>query len=168
MALIILDGVEISYKQYKSINPDQCESIIKLNPESAMERYGKWCKNGIIILTSKSTAKTLTDTDETIYILPEVMPEFRGGEKALLTFIRQFLRYPEEATSIGLQGTVFISFVVCKDGKITNAKIVDSPGHSLEVEALRVINIMPNWSPGKNNGKAVNTFFIMPFRFVMQ
>ncbi|MCX6236335.1 MAG: TonB family protein [Bacteroidia bacterium] len=169
-ALIILEGVEISSKLYSAINPDQIESIIKLKPDSAMEKYGKRGKNGVIILTSKASTTTIGDinADDKIYTFPEVKPEFPGGEKAMMKFISRNLRYPNEATSIGLQGTVITSFIVRKDGKIINARIVNGPSFSVNAEALRVINSMPNWTPGKNNGKAVNSLFTVPLRFIIQ
>lgn len=95
----------------------------------------------------------------------EVMPEFPGGEDAMMDFIGKNLKYPKIAMEAGITGKVFISFVVDKTGKVTKAKIERDIGGNCGLEALRVVNMMPDWKPGYSNGKAVNVYFTLPFSF---
>ena len=97
----------------------------------------------------------------------EDQPNFPGGEEARMRFLQEHLRYPSEAREAGLQGTVFVSFVVEKDGSISDAKVLRGVGESLDAEALRVINAMPNWEPGSQRGEHVRVQYNMPIRFVL-
>ena len=98
----------------------------------------------------------------------EQMPQFPGGMKELMTFLSENVRYPEAAHKTGVQGRVIANFVVEKDGSITEAKIVKSVSPELDAEALRVINSMPNWIPGRQNGEAVRVKYTIPVTFQLQ
>jgi protein TonB len=89
------------------------------------------------------------------------MPSFPGGEKERSSFIANNLRVPAE----GIEGTVYITFIVEKDGSITDAKILRGLGKSYDDEVLRVINLMPRWLPGTQNEEAVAVKFNMPVKF---
>ena len=102
---------------------------------------------------------------DSIFDLVEENPSFPGGEKKLYEFLSKNLRYPEMAKENGIQGKVFIQFVVWKDGSIKDVKVVKSIHNTLDKEAFRVVNKMPNWSPGKQQGKVVNTKFTIPIKF---
>lgn len=95
------------------------------------------------------------------------MPQFPGGEREMLRFIKNNLRYPLSAQDNGVQGTVIINFVVDREGKIINVKIVKGIGYGCDEESLRVIQKMPPWNPGKQRGQAVLVSFTMPIRFVL-
>lgn len=105
--------------------------------------------------------------EETIFTVVEEFPRFPGGEEARFNFIRTNLRYPEEARAAGIQGTVFVSFVIEKDGRITNPRIIRGIGYGCDEEVIRVIQSMPNWIPGRQRGQPVRVQFNMPFRFVL-
>ncbi len=105
---------------------------------------------------------------EEVYAVVEEMPVFPGGELALRKFIAQSVKYPTEASSKGIQGKVFINFVVAKDGSVKNAKIARGVDPSLDTEALRVVNSLPNWKPGKQKGKEVAVSYTVPINFVLQ
>ena len=95
----------------------------------------------------------------------EQMPSFPGGQKALLEYLAANVRYPDDCGEICFQGRVVVSFVVERDGSITEAKVVKSVYPSLDEEALRVVNGMPKWSPGKLNGETVRIKYVIPITF---
>ena len=95
----------------------------------------------------------------------EQMPEYPGGPKALMEFLNNNVQYPAEAEKAGIQGRVIATFVVEKDGSISNAKVVKSVDPLLDAEALRVIGAMPNWKPGMQNGKIVRVKYTIPLSF---
>ena len=104
-------------------------------------------------------------SDETIYEVVEEMPEFPGGMAAMMKFIAQNVRYPEAALNNGIQGRVIVALVVNKDGSIVDAQILCSVDPYLDKEALRVVNSMPNWKPGKQRGKTVRVRYTIPISF---
>jgi TonB family protein len=97
----------------------------------------------------------------------EQMPQFPGGEKALMHFISNHLNYPVKAQEVGIQGTVIVNFVVQRDGKISRARIMSSPDPLLSAEALRVLGLMPKWTPGIQDGKTVLVSYTIPFKFML-
>ena len=100
-----------------------------------------------------------------IFDVVEVMPQFPGGAPKLFEYLSQNIRYPKEAMESNTQGRVIVSFVVCKDGSICDAKVVKSVSPALDAEGLRVISNMPNWTPGTQSGKAVNVKYTVPISF---
>ncbi len=110
---------------------------------------------------------TPTDEDK-VFDVVEQMPEYTGGVEALLKYLAENVRYPKEAEEKGLQGRVIATFVVEKDGSISRAEIVKSVDPLLDEEALRVINAMPNWVPGRQNGEAVAVKYAVPISFRLQ
>lgn len=100
--------------------------------------------------------------EEKVYEVVEQMPSFPGGQEALMTYINHNIKYPDEDCG---QGRVVVSFIVEKDGSITNATIRRSVDSAFDREALRVISSMPKWIPGKNNGRKVRVRFNVPVQF---
>jgi TonB family protein len=104
---------------------------------------------------------------EEILDIVEVQPEFPGGTEALMKFIQANIKYPEMEKELGLEGKVYVGFVVMKTGEITNIKIMrgikDAP--NFDKEAIRIVKLMPLWIPGMNNGQKVNVRTIVPIRF---
>ena len=105
---------------------------------------------------------TNSETRDTVV---EEMPQYPGGPQALFKFLSENVRYPAEAEKAGIQGRVIATFVVEKDGSISNAKVVKSVDPLLDAEALRVIGAMPNWKPGMQNGKIVRVKYTIPLSF---
>ncbi|RAJ02529.1 TonB family protein [Chitinophaga skermanii] len=104
-----------------------------------------------------------------IFTFVEQPPSYPGGEEALNKFLRSNVRYPEEASNKGKEGTIFVTFVVGKDGQVKDVKTVGKiRGNGLEEEALRVVQMMPKWNPGKQNNRPVNVQFNLPIRFTIQ
>lgn len=98
----------------------------------------------------------------------EKMPEYIGGTKALYTFLRNNLVYPDEARRTGVEGSVLIEFVVEKDGSISNVKVVTPLSPECDAEAIRVIKKLPKWKPGEKMGKPVRVYYNIPIRFTLQ
>jgi len=107
----------------------------------------------------------LEKNDNPVFTAVEVQPEFPGGEPALSKFLQTNLRYPALAKENGIQGKVFIQFVVQKDGNLDDMKVLRDPGSGLGDEALRVLAESPKWRPGIQNGTPVNVQFTIPVNF---
>lgn len=113
-------------------------------------------------------ADTLPANEE-IFTFVEQPPSFPGGDEALIKFLSSNIHYPQAATEKGASGTIFVSFIVRKDGSVTDVKTVGAKkGYGLEEEAMRVVKAMPKWRPGKQNGKYVGVQFNLPIRFTLQ
>jgi protein TonB len=104
------------------------------------------------------------DSDSPVYFT-EVMPEFPGGPDSLNAFLSREIQYPPIAKKNGIKGTVLIEFVVEKDGRVTNGKVKVPLFPECDEEALRGVMSMPNWKPGKNMGKPVRCYFLIPITF---
>lgn len=103
---------------------------------------------------------------EKIHTFVEIMPEFPGGEAALMKFLRNNTNYPSMASDNGISGTVFVKFVVDKNGEINNVMVEGAKkGGGLEEEAIRVVKKMPKWKAGKQNGESVAVYFNLPINF---
>jgi len=103
-----------------------------------------------------------------VYKRPDVQPEYNGGDEARIKFLVSNIKYPEDALKAGIHGTVFVTFVVEKDGRITHVKILRGIGKSCDKEAFRVVKMMPNWIPGKVKGENVAVQFNLPIKFAFQ
>ncbi|RLD41499.1 MAG: energy transducer TonB [Bacteroidetes bacterium] len=108
------------------------------------------------------------DKEEEIFVFVEDQPGYPGGDEARLKYLRDNIKYPEMAKESGIQGTVYVTFVVEKDGRISNVKILRGIGGGCDEEAMRVIKGMPKWKPGKQRGRPVRAQFNMPIRFILQ
>ena len=118
-------------------------------------------------LVEQSGIKTIAfgNTEEKTFDVVEQMPEFPGGATALLDYLSKNVSYPKQAFDAGIEGRVIVTFVVGKDGTIRNAKVVKSVDPALDNEALRVINAMPKWTPGRQSGKEVAVKYTVPISF---
>lgn len=103
-----------------------------------------------------------------VFFIVEDMPEFPGGEAALRSFIAQSIKYPQIAQENGIQGRVYVQFVVDRDGSVSNAVVARGVDASLDKEALRVVNTLPKWKPGMQRGKPVRVSYTVPINFVLQ
>mgnify|MGYP003200451063 CR=1 FL=1 len=106
--------------------------------------------------------------EQTIFEVVENMPDFPGGQAALMQYLAKNIKYPTIAQENGTQGRVIVQFVVNRDGSIVDAKVVRSVDPYLDKEALRVINTMPKWKPGMQRGKPVRVKFTVPVMFRLQ
>jgi len=106
--------------------------------------------------------------EEEIFIVVEDMPTFPGGDEARVRFLSENIRYPQMARESGIQGTVFVTFVVERDGSVTDVRVLRGIGGGCDEEAIRVIKAMPRWNAGKQRGRPVRVQFTMPIRFTLQ
>ena len=101
-------------------------------------------------------------------LIVEEMPVFPGGDMERLRYLAANIQYPIQATENGIQGTVYFQFIVDSKGNITDVKILRGIGGGCDEEALRVINMMPQWKPGRQNGRTVRVIYNMPVVFKIQ
>ncbi|MCP9753208.1 energy transducer TonB [Ferruginibacter sp. HRS2-29] len=118
-----------------------------------------------ITMPTKGTGSMEADNTG-VYSNVEYLPSFPGGNKGLQKFFDDNLEYPAAASDDGVEGTVNVSFVVDENGKLTSPQVVGAPlGYGIENEAIRVVNKMPVWNPGKLKGRNVKTRFTLPVVF---
>ena len=103
-----------------------------------------------------------------IFQIVEEMPQFPGGDAKLLEYVATHIKYPQIARETGIQGRVFVGFVVEPDGSVSNVKILRGIGGGCDEEAMRVIKSLPKWKPGKQRGKAVRVSYQIPVLFKLQ
>jgi protein TonB len=103
-----------------------------------------------------------------IFTVVESMPEFPGGMGELMKYLGTSIKYPPLAKESGIQGRVFINFVVEPNGAISNVKVLRGIGGGCDEEAMRVVENMPRWNPGKQRGKAVRVSYNLPVKFTLQ
>jgi protein TonB len=125
-------------------------------------------KKGKVSLTENTApANSNMAADNTgVYNSAEVMPAYPGGFNKMSDFFASNIEYPQDATDNGIEGTVDVNFAVDENGKLYSPKVV-SPriGYGIEEEALRVVNKMPTWTPGRIKGKNVKSYYTLPIRF---
>ena len=119
----------------------------------------------LVLLFSFMTSTAQTKKNDMVFDVVEVMPQFPGGQIAMLKYIMENIKYPEQAMKEGIQGRVAVSFIVEKDGSISDVKPILSVHPLLNKEAVRVVESMPKWTPGKQNGKPVRVRFNVPVMF---
>ncbi|MGY6560934.1 MAG: TonB family protein [Luteibaculaceae bacterium] len=145
--------------------PPTQEELTKSNP-GLETREGKdsvlYDLRNVVVKAPESGQKTTE-----IFSYSEVQPEFPGGASALNRFISENIVYPALAREANIQGLVIVQFVVEPDGSITNVEVIRGLITDLDKEAKRVTELMPNWKPGKQDGRAVRVRFTMPIRFVL-
>lgn len=179
LALVVSSNAqEIVEKAKKTIEKNQSKSekelsdLTNLNQNTLdVDSTLKYTQKEIA--TAKKVGKSVTDitaiTDNygkiVAYFKAEKLPQFPGGENALMLFISKNIKYPAKARENGVQGTSIIRFIVDKTGKVTNPKVIRSLDSITDAEAIRVIKIMPNWIPGELKGKKVAVVYTLPIRY---
>jgi len=134
--------------------------------EGTKDRTDVAIRNDIAVNTNESEEKK--EVANKVFDVVEQMPSFPGGNEALMKFLQESVKYPVVAQENGVQGRVVVSFVVERDGSITDVKVVRSVDPSLDKEATRVVKSMPHWIPGKQNGAAVRVKYNVPVSFRLQ
>ena len=136
------------------------------NHDGTKDRNIEAVRNDIAVNTPPPAPKE--EVTNKVFDVVEVMPSYPGGQGALLSYLSTHVKYPVVAQENGVQGRVTVSFVVERDGSITDVHVVRSVDPSLDREAARVVSSMPNWQPGKQNGSAVRVKFNVPVQFKLQ
>ena len=106
--------------------------------------------------------------EQEVFLIVEQMPVFPGGDAELRKYLAQSVKYPVIAQENGIQGRVFVKFVIAADGSVTNVEVARPFDPNLDKEAVRVVKSMPKWTPGKQRGKAVRVSYTVPINFVLQ
>lgn len=133
---------------------DEINVDIEARADQAVQAY-------VPVMTEEEPAPVA----EEIFTFVEEYPEFPGGDKALREYILNNIKYPEVARTSGITGTVYVQFVVEKDGSISDVKVVRGIGGGCDEEAVRVVKSMPRWKPGKQRGQPVRVYFTLPIEF---
>ena len=115
--------------------------------------------------TEDNPIRIIRNNNDSIYQTVEEMPEFPNGIEGLMDYVAQNVKYPESAKENNLQGRVIVKFVIEKDGSVSNVEVGRGWGNELDDEAVRVVKAMPNWKPGKQDGKPVRVSFMLPINF---
>lgn len=136
----------------------------------AIDVKGNDDKGGEVLKLKEAVAQPepKPEVENKVFDVVEQMPSFPGGNAALMKYLSENVKYPVVAQENGVQGRVVVSFVVEKDGHITDVKVVRSVDPSLDKEAARVVRSMPSWIPGKQNGSAVRVKYNVPVSFKLQ
>ena len=120
-------------------------------------------------LTTVSAQKTVVaEKNQQVFDIVDQMPEYPGGLPALLDYLNQNVKYPEDAEKQKIEGRVLAVFVVETDGSISNVEVVKPVFPSLDAEAVRVLAAMPKWTPGKQSGKLVRVKYTVPINFQLK
>ena len=106
--------------------------------------------------------------EQEIFQIVEEMPAYPGGDQKLMEYVAKNIKYPQIARETGIQGRVFVGFVVEPDGSVSNVKVLRGIGGGCDEEAMRVVKSMPKWKPGKQRGKAVRVSYMLPVNFKLQ
>lgn len=118
--------------------------------------------------SAKETRSYNVNKKDTIYTIGTTMPLFPGGESALLKFLAKNIKYPANSKQKNIQGTVYLQFVVTRDGKVTSVKPIRGPSPELNSEAVRVVKMMPDWEPGSFKDAPISMVYKLPVRFKIQ
>jgi TonB family protein len=168
---LALNAETVSDVIYKNDKP-QKQVPVKKGKANATIRTGNNQTIQVVATDIQKTEKqevkeeaSAKPNDERAFDNVEEMPQFPGGMQALMEFLSKNIRYPKEAFEANKQGRVIANFVIEKDGSISEAKVVKSVDPSLDEEAVRVINAMPHWMPGRQSGKAVRVKYTVPINF---
>ena len=180
--LIVIDGKVSTSEQLKALDKKEVDNITVMKNEGALKVYAKQfnadTSNGILFINTKEyvkngekkvvevvvKAKKPEEAEKPLDVVEE-MPKFPGGDAAMMEFLRNTVKYPEEAEENGIQGRVVVQFIIEKDGSISGAEVIKKVNEHLDAEALRVIGEMPKWTPGKQKGEAVRVKFTLPVTF---
>jgi len=165
----VLDGEIITKARLDALGSDKIESLTVLKDGSAIAKYGDKARNGVIEIVTKNKAGIDSKNEANkVFLVVEEMPEFPGGKEALANFIASNINYPAQAKAEKKHGEVIVNFIVNNAGKVTNAKIIRGVHPALDVEAMRVIGLLPlqpDWKPGKEKGVAVDVAVTVPVEF---
>lgn len=146
------------------------ENLSKIEESFVFETSQKSAKTQEKKTTEKKVVKftepeITPDKSAQIYTMVETLPRFTGGEEAMMKFLSENIKYPAEARDNNVEGRVVVRFVVSAEGDVKDTKVIRSLSPACDKEAVRVVNIMPKWVPGKQSGKVVSVYYTLPITF---
>jgi TonB family protein len=156
-------GYEIKKKRYTQINVNENENGIAALIDAIITEINDW-KQTLPSEENETKGKEFV-TGENPLTTKEQMPEFQGGQSAMMAFIQKNLQYPAMAVEDGIEGKVIVGFTINEQGAVTNTLVQKSVHPLLDKEAIRIIKSMPLWKPGKQNGKIVSCNYNLPINF---
>jgi len=154
VAPVVVDSVKVEDQSKIMISDDQVATTVN--------------KDVVEVVEQKQEEVQQVEKEEQVFVVVEEMPEFPGGEKALRTYLATSVKYPTIAQENGIQGKVFVNFVVNKDGSVSNVKIARGVDPAIDAEALRVVSALPKWKPGKQRGAPVRVSYTVPISFKLE
>ena len=119
------------------------------------------------LMTANAQKTVVSQTDPKVFDTVEQMPEYPGGMQAMIEFLQTNMKYPEDAEKQKVEGRVMVQFVVETDGSISDVHVAKQVFPSLDAEAIRVVQAMPKWTPGKDKGRVVRVKYNLPIVFRM-
>jgi len=161
--LFVIDGVVSSYKDFSAIPQEEIADVKLMKGEMALLKYGEKAREGVAEVTTKK--QSVKDVGKEVFVIVEEMPQFPGGEQAMMSWITRNVKYPQKAAEEKIYGMVHVSFVVTRTGKVSDVKIKQGVHPLLDAEATRVVGEMPDWKPGSQKGKAVDVWYVIPVNF---
>ena len=182
--LLIVDGKIATIDQVRALPRESIVKVATMREKTAIKSYGEKAKYGALIITTINNQEEKDNEEyaarviganssidlgftkpDNVFDEVDEMPQFPGGMAGLMQYLSSSIRYPIDAKESGAQGRVIVSFIVEKDGSISNARVTKPTYSSLDEEALRVISAMPKWTSGKLNGEAVRVRYSIPVSF---
>ena len=122
---------------------------------------------GCCLMTANAQKTVVSQTDQKVFDTVEQMPEYPGGMQAMIEFLQTNMKYPDDAAKQKVEGRVMVQFVVETDGSVSDVHVAKQVFPSLDAEAIRVVQAMPKWTPGKEKGKVVRVKYNLPIVFRM-
>ena len=119
------------------------------------------------LMTANAQKTVVSQTNQKVYDTVDQMPEYPGGMQAMIEFLQTSMKYPEDAAKQKVEGRVMVQFVVETDGSVSDVHVAKQVFSSLDAEAIRVVQAMPKWTPGKNGGQVVRVKYNLPIVFRM-
>lgn len=167
-----IDGLDLGMTPYRStlsftthtIKLTNKKKVINENISISQDGKNKWEFN-VYEFIDPTKEKIIIEEKPISFADTEVKPTFPGGEAALFKFLAKNAIYPESAKTKGIQGKVYVQFIIDKTGKVTNVSVVRKISPMLDAEAIRVVKMLPKWTPGIHKGKAVPVTYIVPITF---
>ena len=122
---------------------------------------------GGCLMTANAQKTVVSQTNQKVFDTVEQMPEYPGGMQAMIEFLQTNMKYPEDAAKQKVEGRVMVRFVVETDGSVSDVHVAKQVFPSLDAEAIRVVQAMPKWTPGKDKGRVVRVKYNLPIVFRM-
>lgn len=154
VAPVVVDSMKVEDESKLMISDEQVATTVN--------------KEVVEVVEQKQEEVVVEQKEEEVFVVVEEMPEFPGGTLALRQYLASAVKYPVVAQENGIQGKVYVNFVVEKDGSVTKAKIARGVDPSLDAEALRVVSTLPRWKPGKQRGAPVRVSYTVPISFKLE
>lgn len=150
------------------LRPDNCTDVQRLKTAKKMKKLILMLLMAECCLMTAHAQKTVvSQTNQKVFDTVEQMPEYPGGMQAMIEFLQTNMKYPEDAAKQKVEGRVMVQFVVETDGSVSDVHVAKQVFPSLDAEAVRVVQAMPKWTPGKEKGKVVRAKYNLPIVFRM-